>query len=178
MTKGCLPRETYPREKAVRCRCKLRYEIASILSEGNGTGIAASFQRFKRDGKAQGGGILRTGNPAANCMHTPDRSIHERGRSQDEVTLLHPRLPLHPTARKFRGDNAVKIGRYFIVGAIIKKRSKGFTFGGLLAERRGRSVKTCGNLVTEGGINEFYLKLRVYREIVFERSYKPVMRFE
>lgn len=76
-----------------------------------------AFKGLNETGDAQGGGILRTGNPAANCMHTPDRSIHERGRSQDEVTLLHPRLPLHPTVRNFRGDNAVKIGSYFIVGA-------------------------------------------------------------
>lgn len=137
MTKGVSLVKRIREKKQFVAGCKLRCEIASILGEGNGTGIAASFQRFKRDGKAQGGGILRTGNPAANCMHTPDRSIHERGRSQDEVTLLHPRLPLHPTARKFRGDNAVKIGRYFIVGAIIKKRSKGFTFGGLLAGKEG-----------------------------------------
>jgi len=138
--KGHLPRETYPREKAARCRCKLRCEIASILDKGNGTGIAASFQRFKRDGDVQGGGILRTGNPAANCMHTPDRSIRERGRSQDEVTLLHPRLPLHPTARNFRGDNAVKIGSYFIVSIIIKKKNKRFIFGTLLAKRKGNIV--------------------------------------
>lgn len=58
-------------------------------------------------------------------MHTPDRSIHERGRSQDEVTLLHPRLPLHPRyTRNFSGDNAVKIGSYFIVDIIIKKSKK------------------------------------------------------
>lgn len=83
-----------------------------------------AFKGLNETGTVQGGGILRTGNPAANCMHTPDRSIHERGRSQDEVTLLHPRLPLHPAARNFRGDNAVKIGSYFIVGVIIKKGVK------------------------------------------------------
>lgn len=124
MTKGCLPRETYPREKAVRCRCKLRCEIASILGEGNGTGIAASFQRFKRDGKAQGGGILRTGNPAANCMHTPDRSIHERGRSQDEVTLLHPRLPLHPTRESFAAITQLKLEGTLLSVLSLKKGVK------------------------------------------------------
>jgi len=97
-------------------------KLHQFSTRETGQEIAASFQRFKRDGDVQGGGILRTGNPAANCMHTPDRSIRERGRSQDEVTLLHPRLPLHPTARNFRGDNAVKIGSYFIVSIIIKKK--------------------------------------------------------
>lgn len=77
------------------CGARSRDEVTFVKlhqfsARETGTEIAASFQRFKRDGSVQGGGILRTGNPAANCMHTPDRSIRERGRSQDEVTLLHP----------------------------------------------------------------------------------------
>lgn len=111
------------REKAVNCRCKLRFEIASILREGNRTGIAASFQRFKRDGGVQGeeGFYEREILQQTVCTHLTDQYTSE--------DVARTKLPCYIpvclfVARNFRGDNAVKIGSYLIFGIIIRKKRK------------------------------------------------------
>lgn len=83
------------------------------------------------------------------CTHLTDQYTSEDV-ARTKLPCYIPVCLFIPPRENFRGDNAVKIGSYFIVGVIIKKRSKSFIFGSLLAEGQNRSVKTCGNLVTEG----------------------------
>lgn len=139
-------------------RCELPAKLHQFPANGMGQKSPRAFKGLNETGIVQGGGILRTGNPAANCMHTPDRSIHERGRSQDEVTLLHPRPPLHPIVRNFRGDNA--IGGHFIVSIIVKEKErerrkyKIYLSVGLLAARR-FEVRRLEKTWRQREVNEF-----------------------
>lgn len=118
-------------------RCKLRREIASILCERNGTEIAASFQRFKRDGGSfkEEGFYEREILQQTVCTHLADQYTSEDVARTKLPCYIPAAASLHPVVRNFRGDNAVKIGGHFIVGIIVRGKKRRGREGG--ARKRG-----------------------------------------
>lgn len=128
-------RETYPR-KSSRSRegnGKLRCEIASILREGEtGQKSPRAFKGLNETGAFKEEGFYeREILQQTVCTHLTDQYTSEDV-ARTKLPCYIPRPPPRPATRNFRGDNAVKIGSYFIVGIIIKKKEE---------KERGRRLK-------------------------------------
>lgn len=126
------------REKAVSRWCKLRCEIASILREGNRTGIAASFQRFKRDGGVQGeeGFYEREILQQTVCTHLTDQYTSEDVARTKLPCYIPVRLFI-PLRETFAAITQLKFEvTLFSVLSSERKEDKRFISGGLLAKGR------------------------------------------